>query len=120
MLTQHDLSFLLNFFGDYRYIVLQLLSLTKCFLIQFSIIHDNISSQVADKRRSKFGQWMNSSIIHDNICSLILKKCPPKSYHSDTKYHMTQNIIFSVVESKYTAYCIKCHLLLLIMQCNIY
>ena len=35
------------------------------FLIQFSIIHDNISSQVADKRRYGFGQWMNSSIIQD-------------------------------------------------------
>jgi hypothetical protein len=42
-------------------------------------------------------QWMKSSVIHDTICSLIHKKCHPKSYHSDTKYHMTQNIIFSVV-----------------------
>ena len=28
---------------------------------------------------------MNSSIIHDNI---ILKRCHPKSCHSDTKYHV--------------------------------
>ena len=33
------------------FIVLQLLSLTKWFFIQISIIDDNISSQVADKRR---------------------------------------------------------------------
>jgi hypothetical protein len=47
-----------------------------------------------------FGQGMNlnlSSIIHDAICSLIHHKCHPKSYHSDIKYHMTLNIILSVV-----------------------
>jgi hypothetical protein len=49
-----------------------------------------------DKRRYGLGKWMNSSIIHDNNCSLIHKKCHPKSYHSDLKYHMTINIIFSV------------------------
>ena len=43
------------------------------------------------------GQWMNSSIMHDNICSLIHKKCHPKSCHSDIKYHMTLNIMYSVV-----------------------
>ena len=32
-----------NFGGDYRFTLLQLLSLTKCFFIQVSIIHDNIS-----------------------------------------------------------------------------
>ena len=36
-------------------------------------------------------------IIHDSICSLVNKECHPKSYHSDIKYHMTLNIIFSVV-----------------------
>jgi hypothetical protein len=46
------------------------------------------------------GQSMNSSIIHKNNCPLIHKKCHPKSYHSDIKYHMTPNIIFSVVSSK--------------------
>ena len=40
---------------------------------------------------------MNSSIVHDNICSLIHEKCHPKSYHVDIKYHMTLNIIFSVI-----------------------
>ena len=36
---------------DYRFTVLQLLSLTKWFFIQILSIHDNISSHVADKRR---------------------------------------------------------------------
>ena len=42
---------------------------------------------------------MNSSIIHDNICSFIHNKCHPNSYYSDNKYHMTLNIIFSIVVS---------------------
>jgi hypothetical protein len=82
-----------NFFGDYKFIVLQLLSLTKWFFIQLSIIHDNIPSQVAKKRRQGFGQWINSSIIHDNICSLIRKNCHLKRYPSDKKYHMKLNTI---------------------------
>ena len=57
-------------------------------IIQISVIHDNISSQVVDKSRKDLDQWMTSSIIYDNICSLIHKKCHPKSYHSDTKYHI--------------------------------
>ena len=44
-----------------------------------------------------FGQWMNSSIILDSICSLIHKKCHPKCYPRHIKYHMTLNIMFSVV-----------------------
>jgi hypothetical protein len=44
-----------------------------------------------------FGQWTNSVAIHDNIYSLIHKKCHIKSSHSDIKYHMTLNIIFSIV-----------------------
>ena len=36
---------------------------------------------------------------HDNICSLIHKKCHLESYHSGIKYHMTLNIILSVVLS---------------------
>ena len=48
---------------------------------------------------------MNSSITHDSVCSLIQKKCHPNSYHGDIKYHMTLNIIFSVVlaASKFTS-----------------
>ena len=65
-------------------------------------MHDNISSQVADKRREGFGQWMKSFNIHDNISSLI-HKCHPKSYHSNIKYHTTRNIIFSVV----TTVCVR-------------
>jgi hypothetical protein len=91
MLTQHYLSFLVILWCcNYCH-------LPSDFFIQLSIIHDNLSSQVVDKRRYGSSQWMNSSIIHDNICSLIHKKCHPESYHSVTKYHMTLNIIFSVV-----------------------
>ena len=54
--------------------------------MQFSFIQ----SQVDDKRRQSFGRWMNSSIIHDNICSLVHMQFHPKSYHSDTKYHIFQ------------------------------
>jgi hypothetical protein len=50
-------------FGDYGFIVLQLLPLNKWFFIQFSITHYDISVQFADKRREGFGQWMSSSII---------------------------------------------------------
>ena len=39
-----------------------------------------------------FGQWMNSSIIKDINYLLIHKKCHPKNYHSDIKYHVTLNI----------------------------
>jgi hypothetical protein len=39
------------FLGNYRFTVLQLLSLTKWNFIHISIIHDNILSQVIDKRR---------------------------------------------------------------------
>ena len=71
-----------NFLGglvDYGFSVLQLLSLIKWFFIQISIIHENISSQVVDRRRQGFGQWINSSIIHDNICRLIRKMCHVES-----------------------------------------
>ena len=62
------------------------------------IYYSNIfERQVDDKIRQGFGQWMNSSIIHDNICSLICERFHPKSYQSDIKYHMTLNIIFSVL-----------------------
>jgi hypothetical protein len=98
MLTQPYLSFLLKkIWGDYRYTMLRVLSLTKWFFIQIEIIHDNISSQVVDKRRYGFGKWMNSSVIHNNICSLSHKKCHPKNYSSGIKYHVTLNNIYSVV-----------------------
>ena len=66
--------------SDYRFTALQLLSLIKWFSIQVSIIHDNISSQVANNRKEKIvlGQRMNSSILHDNICSFIHEKRHPK------------------------------------------
>jgi hypothetical protein len=43
---------------------------------------------------------MNSSIIHNNICSFSHKECHPEGYHSDLKYHMTLNIVFSVLSSR--------------------
>ena len=89
------------FLEDYVFTVLQELSLTKWFFIQFSIIHDNISSQLADKRRERFGQCMNTSII---MISPILKKCHPKSYSSDIEYHTTLNIIFSVASMCLSSY----------------
>jgi hypothetical protein len=44
-----------------------------------------------------FGHWMNSSIVHDSICKLIHKTCHLRSYHGDINYHVTLDIIFSVV-----------------------
>ena len=68
--------------------VLQLLSLTELRLfLGISIVHDNSSSRVGDKKRYGIRQWwLNSSIIHDNICSLIYKQFHPESCHSDTKF----------------------------------
>ena len=83
-----------TFWRDYKFTVMRLLSLTNWFYIQIAIIHDNISSQVNDKKKQSFGQWMNTSIIHDDICSLVHEKSHLKSYLSDTKYHMTPNIIY--------------------------
>ena len=62
-------------------------------------------------RRQGFGQWMNSSIIHDDICSLIHIKCHPRSYYSDIKYHMTLNIIFSVVHRPPNSWNKLCYIL---------
>ena len=87
---------LLIFLDDYRFTMLQLQPLIKWYLIQISIIRDNLSSQVVDKRRHGFDQRMNSSIIHDIICSLLHKRCHPNSYHSDVTYHMILDIRFSV------------------------
>ena len=47
-------------------------------------------------RRQGFGQWTNSSTFHNNIFSFNHEKFHLESYHSDIKYHMTLNIIFSV------------------------
>ena len=47
-----------------------------------------------------FGQWMNSSIIHDSMCSLMHKRCHPKGYHRDIRYHVTLTTIFSVASSQ--------------------
>jgi len=118
MLTQHCLSFLVKRFGDYGCTILQLLSHTKWFFIPIWIIHDNNSSQVLDKRRQGFGQWMNSSIIHANICSLILMKCYPKSYHSDIKYHMKLFVVVTGLGCKLEKN-IKWSLSLLTLDCRV-
>ena len=91
MLTQHLVVIPFNFLG-----IIDLLSLTKWIFIQNYVIHDNISSQVADKRGWGFGQWMNSSTIHDSICSLI-QKCHPKRYQGHIKYHTTLYISYNSV-----------------------
>ena len=81
--------------GDYRVIVA--LNVTyQVIFIQISIILYNISLQFANKRRYNSGQWTNSFIIDDMICRVTHKRCHPKSYQSDLKHHMTQNIILSV------------------------
>ena len=50
------MSFLINFWDEYRFKTLQVQSITKCFSIQIVIIHDNISSQVVDKGMEGFSQ----------------------------------------------------------------
>ena len=96
MLTQHYLSFLVIFWGDYRFTVLQLLSLTKWLFIQISIIHDNISSQVAG--RVLANGWTHLSSITVCVHVFIISVIPKFTIVTyDIKYHMTLNIIFSVV-----------------------
>ena len=41
--------------------------------------------------------WNEFLSLCSKLGSLIHKKCHLKNYHSDIKYHMTLNIIFSVV-----------------------
>ena len=44
--------------------------------------------------------WPTDELIHhpwQYLFRFFLKKCHPKSYHSDMKYHMILNIIFGVV-----------------------
>jgi hypothetical protein len=61
-------------------------------------MHANIPSQIVDKRREGFGQWMNSSIMHDNIVHLFIKSVISKVTITTKKYHdRTLNIIFNVI-----------------------
>ena len=84
------------FWGDFRFTMLQLWSLTKWFSPKFqssiTILHHKLL--IREGR-----VLVNGSIIHDNICSLIHKKCHPGSYHSGIKFRMTLNIIFIVAPS---------------------
>jgi hypothetical protein len=125
MFTQHYLSFLVIFWGDYTFIVWQWLPLTKWCLIQTSIIHDSSSSQVDEKRRHGFCQWMNSSIVHGNISSLIHKKHHPKSHHSDIKYHIhpkprninLHNVTHSLISQNLREWMFVVQVSLLIVTC---
>jgi len=84
-----------NFFWNYRFRILQLLSLTKQFFIQnFNHLWQ---FYITSCWLEKVGFWAVAEFIHHPWRSLIHKKCHPKSYHRDIKYHITLNIIFSVV-----------------------
>ena len=80
MLTPYYLSFLIKFLGDYRLTMLQILSITKWFFIQISI-------------------------IHDNICSLIHKKCHPKTCHNKIKYCIQCSTSFVKFHSLRNPFC---------------
>ena len=86
------------FGGEYRFTVLQLMSLTKWFSIQFQSSMTTIYHKLLRREgRVLTNGWL--PIIHDNICSLIYKKCHLKSYHSDIKYLRTLKITFSVLHA---------------------
>ena len=65
-----------------------------CMLLLIGVVG---ASQVANKKRWGFGEWITSSIIHGNIWSLIHKKCHPKTYHSNIKHQIAPYIIFYIV-----------------------
>ena len=102
MLTQHYLSFLVNkivFFlrggRDYRFTALQLLSLTKWFFIQISIIHDNISSQKG--RVLAYGWTCPSSMAV--FVNLFIRKVIQKVtiVTSNTVWHCIPYLVWCVV-----------------------
>jgi hypothetical protein len=81
--------------------MLQLLSLTKCFFIQISIIQDNISSQVDDKRRSSCvltNEWTHPPYIAIFV-KLFIRSVIRKVIM------VTLNIIFNVLS--YSNFCVK-------------
>ena len=77
-----------------RYRVVQLLSLTKSFFIQTSIIDEIFHYKLL---HGKVGFCPINELISFTkvLVSLIHKSCHLKSHLSDIKYHMTLNIIFS-------------------------
>ena len=99
MFTQHYLSFLVNFLEElWNYNVASTVTYQVIFHLNFNHPWQYFTTSCwQEKGRVSANGW-NSSIIHVRICSLIHKKCKPKSYHSDTKYHITLNIIFSVLD----------------------
>ena len=60
-------------------------------------------NQEKNSDQEKVGFWPMDELHHPwhNICSLIHTKCNPKSYDSGIKYHMTLNIIFTVLPCYY-------------------
>lgn len=70
--------------------------LRGCCLVLFAIGHYIQSSRTTFHHKLMTSEWMNSSIIYNSICSLITKEYHPNNHHSDIKYHMILNVIFSV------------------------
>ena len=94
MLTQHYSSFLVKFGGVLDLQCCKYFSLTKWIFIQISI---NISSNFLTRE----GRVLANGCTHLSSMTIfvhfIYKKCHSKNYHSDTKYYMTLNIIFSAL-----------------------
>ena len=89
MLTKHYLSFLVKLFGG----IIDLQCCNDChmpsdFSSKFSITYDNISPQVADKRRQGFGQWVNSYPSSMTIHVHLFIRSHPIRYYSDIKHLM--------------------------------
>ena len=88
MVAQHYLSFLVIFLGDCR--------ITVTYRV---IFHPNFKHPwqyfITSWSQEKVDGWTHPSSM-TSICSLIHKKCHPKNYRSDIKYHMTLHFIFSV------------------------
>jgi hypothetical protein len=83
-----------------------IIDLHCCNTVTYRVVfHPNVNhpwhyfiTSCSQKKVRVLGQWVNSFIIHNNIGSLMHQKCHPKSYHNGSKYHMTLNIIFIVVD----------------------
>ena len=85
--------------GHYRFTMLQLLSPNKYFFIQFqsSLIifhHKLLTREGKVLANGRTHPWSMTIFVH-----LFKNKRHPKSYHSDIKYHMALNTMFSVATS---------------------
>ena len=97
MLTQHYLSFLVNFQGIRDLQCCKNCHIPSAFSFECHPSMTIFYHKLLTREGEVFGQWMNSSIIHDNSSSLTHKKCHAKYSHNDIKYNKTLNIIFNVV-----------------------